>query len=129
MNMRMARVTGPLSAPARALAALVLIGLLSACATNMLRAREESHCRAALDKLGEWTGEKGDPQIDSTVTAKRAVDGKQVSIVNITYRQGGTGRLITCTYQASGKGPVLDVIYKNVHLTEDDLKRLNAAVK
>lgn len=127
MNMRMGRLTGP---TARLLGLLALTGLVAAgCATNMLRAREESHCREALDKLGEWTGEKGDPKIETTVTAKRDVDGKRVSIVNISYRQGGTGRLITCTYDVSGKGPVLDVIYKNVHLTEDDLKRLNAAVK
>ena len=115
--------------PARAVAALILAGLLAGCATNMLRPREQSHCREVLDKLGEWTNEKGDPQIDTTVSSKRVVDGKEVSIVNISYRQGGTGRLITCTYAASGKGPVIDVIYKNVHLTDDDLKRLNAAVK
>ena len=117
------------SSAVRAVAALVLAGVVSGCATEMLRAREESHCRAALEKLGEWTGEKGDPNIESTVATTRTVDGKQVRIVNISYRQGGTGRLITCTYAPSGKGPVLDVIYKNVHLTDDDLKRLNAAVK
>lgn len=113
----------------RGLIGLVLVGLLAGCATNIMRPREESHCRAAMEKLGEWTGEKGDPAIESTVSAKRVIDGKQVSVVNISYRQGGTGRLITCTYDASGKGPAIDVIYKNVHLTEDDLKRLNAAVK
>lgn len=129
MRMRLGILTDLPAAPARALAALVLVGLLAGCATEMLRPREESHCRAAIDKLGEWTGEKGDPDIESTVSAKRVVDGKQVSIVNISYRQGGTGRLITCTYAASGKGPVLDVIYKNVHLTADDLRRLNAALK
>ena len=126
MNEGMGSFTNRYSGFARGLAALVLVGLIAGCSTNIMRPREESHCRAAMEKLGEWTGEKGDPEIESTVSAKRVVDGKQVSVVNISYKQGGTGRLITCTYAASGKPPV---IYKNVHLTEDDLKRLNAALK
>lgn len=115
--------------PVRAAVALVLVGALGGCATDMLRSHEESHCRKAIDKLGEWTGEKGDASVDTVVSTKRVVDGKRRSIVNITYHQGGTGRLITCTYAGNGEGPALDIIYKNVHLTDDDLKRLNAAIK
>ncbi len=116
--------------PLRAAVALALAGLVTTgCASTFLTPHEESHCRNALETLGKWTGETGDPSIVDTYTSKRTVDGKQVRVVNINYRQGGTGRLITCTYARSGEGPAIDVIYKNVHLTDDDLKRLNAAVK
>jgi hypothetical protein len=115
--------------PVRAMVVLALAGMVTGCVSDVLTPHEESHCRSALDTLGKWTGETGDPTIVNTYSSTRTVDGKQVRIVNISYRQGGTGRLITCTYDVSGKGPVLDVIYKNVHLTDDDLKRLNAAVK
>jgi hypothetical protein len=98
--------------PLRAMVVLALAGMVTGCVSDVLTPHEESHCRSALETLGKWTGETGDP-----------------TIVNISYRQGGTGRLITCTYARSGEGPALDVIYKNVHLTDDDLKRLNAAVK
>lgn len=109
-------------------AMLLAMAVAGCAATDMLRAREENHCRRVLDTLGEWTGEKDDPSIESTVSARREIEGKPVSTVTISYRQGGSGRLITCTYAADGEGPVLDVIYKNVHLTDDDLKRLNEAV-
>ena len=95
--------------------------LASACSVVERRTPAERYCRSALADL---TRDGPSAKVEESDTNARAVDGKRVAAVTLTYDQGPTKRLMTCFFHAGAVRP-MGITYRGRALSQRELDALH----